>query len=98
MDDASEEVGARHSEEEAAALVEDSAEERDDVEQGAPAADERAALSTRNGPCDLEVPEGGGLLGKLLFGAMLPWALAFRCTVPDCSRDAWKDWCTLRTL
>ena len=97
MDDASEEVGARHSEEEAAALVEDSAEERDDVEQGAPAADERAALSTRNGPCDLEVPEGG-LLGKLLFGAMLPWALAFRCTVPDCSRDAWKDWCTLRTL
>lgn len=98
------EAGAQASEEEAAGLVADSDKPGPDVEQGedgnasSPQADSHehwghafgwVVHSTRNA-CDLEVPEGP--LAKLQFAFMLPWTLAFKYTVPDCSRDGWAEW------
>ena len=46
--------------------------------------------------CNLEYPES--CAGKLFFVIMLPWTLAFKYTVPDCSQNGWEEWYMLGFL
>jgi Ca2+/Na+ antiporter len=98
------EAGVQASEEEVAGLVSDSENPQPDLEQGeddnasSPQVDSSQhwghglgwVLHSTQTACDLEVPEGP--FAKLQFAFMLPWTLAFKYTVPDCSRDGWEDW------